>query len=234
LSISGELLVHGTPDKHVVLRGRRGGAEAWAGIYLDHTDNTRFDYADIQGAKTGITMVKSQCTLQSCRLSHNHVGLLLGCGSATSHATLDDCVIAFNGSDGIFLDASGAEIRDCTITYNGGWGIRGVYYASPKLHRTVVTLNKDGIYCKDYDCNVSADRSVLSGNAGIDIKNESSSEWDLQGNFWGKELTRVLRARGPTVALPNIIGRVRLDGFLDGVPKECGASVRTLDKRRLW
>jgi hypothetical protein len=234
LSISGDIVVRGTADKHMVLRDRRGIVGDWRGIFLDHTDTPKIEYADIRGAEAGITTVKSRCTLRGCILSHNRVGIkITACGSA-SHAVLEDCVVAFNESDGIYLLGSSMEIHACTITYNGGWGIQGIYYASPGIHQSIVTFNKGGIYCKEYECKLIAEGSVLAGNATIDIKNESSMEWDLRGNFWGKALTQVLRTQGPAANLPNIAGRVRLDGFLDSVPKQCGASVRMLDKRKLW
>jgi parallel beta-helix repeat protein len=234
LSISGEIAACGTANNHVVMRARRGNLAGWAGVNIDHTDSARFESTDIHDAVAGITMVKSRCTLRGCILSSNGVGLKVTNYGSGSNVVLEDCVIAFNKSDGICLLGSNATIRESTITNNGGWGIRGEYYASPEIHQTVITLNKGGINCKHYECKLSADGSILAGNAGLDIKNESSVEWDLRGNFWGKELTKVLRTRGPTTTLPNIAGRARLDGFLDNIPKQCGASVRTLDKRKLW
>jgi hypothetical protein len=201
---------------------------------LNHTNKPRIEYADIHGAEVGVKTVSSDCTLRGCILTHNRFGLNIATYGSSSHAVLDDCVIAFSERDGILLEGSDAEIRDCTITNNGEWGIRGIYYASPKIRRSVITLNRGGIWCREYECNLSAEASFLAGNATLDLKNESSVEWDLRGNFWGKELTRVLRTRGPTAKLPNIDGRVRLDEFLDAVPKQCGASVRMLEKRKLW
>ena len=234
LSIGGDLVVRGTADKHVIFRAQRGNTGGWAGIYIDHTDGPQIEYTDVRDATTAVTIVKSRCTLQGCVLAHNHVGLRIGANGSGGYAAVNDGIIAFNESDGIFMYHSTAEIHNCTITYNGGWGIQGNYYASPKIHDSVVTLNKGGIYCHLYECDVSAKGSILNGNATLDIKNESSMEWDLRNNFWGKALTQVLRTQGPTASLPNIVGRVRLDGFLDSMPKPCGASVRTLDKRKLW
>ncbi len=235
LSISGEIVVRGTADKHVFLRGWQGNVGGWAGIHLNHTANARIEYAEVRDAEVGIAMLASQCTMKGCILVHNRVGLKLTAYGSGSQATLDDCVIAFNEKDGVLLDGSDVTIDGCTIANNGGWGIQGYYYGNHKICHSIVSLNKGGgIHCIYYECKLVAEKSVLAGNAGIDIKNESSGNWDLRGNFWGKELTKVLRARGPTVKLPNIVGLVRLDGFLDRVPKRCGASVRTLDKRKIW
>ena len=86
-----------------------------------------------------------------------------------------------------------------------------------------------------YECKITAERSVLVGNRGLDINNTSIPEWHLRSNYWGPGMTALLKNnRIGGSELPNIIGRVRLDGFLVEFPKGCGATIVEISGQKLW
>jgi parallel beta-helix repeat protein len=231
--VEGSLVVSGTAQKPVEFRGVEHGFGVWMGIRLSKVKDTTIKYARVFDAEIGISIVKSKPTLLGCVVANNVTGLHAGDYGAGSHPALEDCVFSFNEKHGVSLSGSGATITSCTISRNGGWGIFGEYYASPAVKASVITANGGGgLYCRRYECKVSVAGSVLAGNAEVDVRNESSLDWDLRGNYWGPALTKVLK--GGQTAPPNVAGKARLDGFLEKMPENCGASMREVNGQKLW
>ena len=144
--------------------------------------------------------------------------------------------MSLNTKNGLFAESGSAvTATSCTISKNGEWGVYGYYYASPKIYKSIITGNKGGgIYCQLYECIVVINGSVLTGNTDIEVKNGGDTEWDLRGNFWGASLTKSLKANNGVVSSPSIVGKVRMDEFLEETPKECGASITSLNGQKLW
>ena len=174
-------------------------------------------------------------SLVGCVLAGNRIWFHVGDYGSASTAKLENCVISFNEKHGVSIKGSAASFWSCTISRNGGWGIYGEYYASPAIKSSIITGNREGgLFCKHYQCKVSAEGSVLVGNAEVDVRNESSLLWDLRGNYWGPVITAAARKLGSGITLPNVVGKAQVDGFLTEMPKSCGATLTELAGQKLW
>src|SRR6185437_6425340 len=214
LTVNGTLLIHGAADKPVEIRGTRHQFNWWKGLVLNGVKETKLQSLYLSDAEVGIAIDKSRPTFEGCVVANNTIGLSIGHYSSDTHAAdLNDCVVSFNKSHGISMHGSSSSITSCTITHNGGYGIEGAYYVNPTLKDTIISLNSGGgIHLSVYDSKVVADGCFLAGNRGVDIKNESSPEWDLRGNYWGPGITALFKKSGGAVLpLPNISGKVQVD-----------------------
>lgn len=235
ISAAGTLLISGTQDAPVTFMSKVPGQASWEGIKIQKSDSSRIQFAIISGAKSGIYVSGCKPEITGCLLQRNTVGIKVGDYGAGGHPTVTNCVIANNNEDGIQLNASSANMSNCTIVQNGGWGIRGEYYASPKIERTIISKNKKGgLYCWLYTCKVEAHGCIIENNKNCNVQNGSPEDWDFSGNWWGKASTQKLIKSGDTANLPGILdghdkentGKVRLNEFLREPPKECGATLK--------
>ena len=210
------------------------GQGLWKGIHLEAVTDSTLEYVNVSGGTVGIAMTKSTPKIGHCILANNATGMSIGDCGCGSNPTIDHCIVSFNLKDGLNIRGSDATITCCTITKNGDWGINGVYYASPKVSKSIITLNRGGgVWCRQYECRVGIGGSVICDNGSWDIKNESALEWDLRGNYWGR-VTAALRAGKGVVSVPNIVGKVRMDEFVKSPPKDCGAGKSALWGQKLW
>jgi parallel beta-helix repeat protein len=235
ITISGVLRISGTEKLPVVFKAAQRGQGPWNGIHLEATKESVFEYVNISDAIVGIAMSKSAPNIRYCTLAWNDTGMRVGDYGAGSSPNVDKCIISFNKGDGVSIAGSSFTITGCTITKNGGWGINGEYYAGPRVSKSIIVLNKGGgVTCRYYECGVVIDGSIISDNGGPGIKNDSTKEWDLRRNYWGRDATRALQAGNGVAKLSNITGKVRMDEFLKSPPNGCGADKKALGRQKLW
>ncbi|MCL2640357.1 MAG: right-handed parallel beta-helix repeat-containing protein [Phycisphaerales bacterium] len=231
LSISGTLEANGEAQKPIIFRGAKSTPGIWKGILFESVNNADYRYLYVSDAVDGVTMTKSKIHFSHCIFAGNQNGFHLWDGS---HSELKECVLSLNAKSGLRVGGTSLTIISCTISKNGEWGIRWPV-ASLNITKSIITGNKGGGINGWSKSPIVMKDSVLTGNAGMDVKNSNAeAEWDLRGNFWGAALTKSLKANKGVVSSPAIVGKVRMDEFLEERPKACGASVTSLGGQKLW
>lgn len=244
LSVAGTLTVDGTRKAPVTFRGKASGRSAWKGIKIEKSDTSVIRFAEIRGAEVAVHVHHCKPTIFACMIVRNAVGVKAGAYGSGSTPHIEHCVIAENKEHGIELVGSGAKIVRCEIRRNGGWGIRGFYYASPDIERTIISENGEGgIWCQHYECSVVAHECAIYKNSKCEMRNHGSKDWDCSRNWWGETSTRILRKQGEGANLKCIedgldpleetkgSGIVRLTDFLPDRPRVCGASLAEAERQ---
>lgn len=237
LTVQGTLTISGTADAPVMFAGKVTGAASWQGLRINKSPSTTISHIRITGAKNGIYVNGAKPLIESAVLFGNTVGLKIGESGSASDPIVRNCLITENREDGIQLFGSKMTVEQCTIYRNGGWGLRGEYYASPKISDSRITENKEGgLWCKLYTCKAEAHNSVFLQNGKFDVFNESPEAWDFTGNWWGAPATTQLQKKGDTADLGAIRdgrdrgesgkGEVRLSGFLESEPTGIGSTLK--------
>jgi hypothetical protein len=240
LSVSGTIEIAGTEQEPVVFRGAASRVGLWKGLTIAKEAQARLAYMHVFDALIAVNVLTAKPSLTGCVLAGNEFGLKAGAYGAGSAIEVSDTVIAFNAKDGVNLTGSTIKLSDSTVSNNGGWGIFGAFYPRVTLQRCIVTKNRGGgITLSMYDAFLEVHGSCLAGNTSFDVVNDVAADWDLTGNWWGPQITPVLRAKGSTANLPTIKdglddagkGKVRLSDFLPKAPVPCGAKCTTVAGR---
>jgi hypothetical protein len=240
LSVSGTIEITGAEREPVVFRGAASRVGLWKGLTIAKGSQARLAYMHVFDAMVTVNVLTAKPSLTGCVLAGNEFGLKGGVYGAGSAIEVADTVIAFNAKDGLNLYGSTIKLSDSTVSNNGGWGIFGAFYPRASLQRCVVTKNRGGgITLNMYDAFLEAHGSCLAGNTGFDVVNDVAADWDLTGNWWGPQITAILRTKGVTANLPTIKdglddagkGKARLSDFLPKAPIPCGAKCTTVAGR---
>ena len=129
--VEGALIADGTPEEHIVFTSAQNPPAPgnWRYIYLNQADEgTIFDYCDISygGSNNGMIYIHNgpnNFPMTNCNITHSGAaGVRINDDyAASSHPTLENCVISDNTLYGIDCSSGGSnpEIIDCTITGNG-------------------------------------------------------------------------------------------------------------------
>ena len=119
LTVNGYVEFNGSAGKMIVFNSNYPDPypDSWDTIYLepDTDDNSRISYCDI-------------------RHGHNALKLLY------CHPQIDHCIFAYNGSFGIQLDHSNAELINLTSTHNQVGGIR-CETSNPVIKNSIIAFN---------------------------------------------------------------------------------------------
>jgi hypothetical protein len=228
LIVNGSLRVRGLPASPVYFRGASANVGSWKGIKIKESASSELRYAWVGGALVAVETEKCSPKFYGCVLADNQKGLM----DSNGHPEFEECVIAYNQGDGLYTRAGGFTFTRSTVSHNGGCGVSGSYDVHCSMQRTLVTQNGNGgVRIWQYDCNLDAKDCYIGGNHGFDVNNECDKDWDLAGNWWGPEATKLLKAKGANVRLPNIIDghetekrhMVWVAGWLEQMPEPCGA-----------
>lgn len=228
ISVSGTLVINGTREKPVVFRAQGTGRSDWKGIILQQSERAEVRFANVSGAAVAVYVHACEPTLYGCLLSGNTIGVKTWWNGKKS-VSIENCTIAENREDGLYLHDTKIAISSCTIRSNKGCGVRALD-GEPQIERAVIADNSQGGVCGGGK-NAGAHHSVIHKNGKYDVMNEGIDDWDFSGNWWGESATKFLISKGDTANLPNIHdghdeqgkGKVRLHGFLREMPKDCGA-----------
>lgn len=234
LSVAGTLNVGGTADLPVRFSGQANGTGYWKGIVITGKEESRIEYAKIEGAQEGVFINQRKTCILNSLLTGNVTGIKVGTsGVYDVRPQLENCFITGNKTHGVFITFATVQLTDCTITRNGGFGVWGIYYPNANLLRSVVTKNAEGgIYGSQYTGVVTAHDSVVAENRGADVVHACDGDWDFSGCWWGDTDTKKL-GKSDTANLTCITdsldgkgkGRVILKGFLTAPPAKCGAKL---------
>jgi hypothetical protein len=231
LSIGGGVLsVEGTAETGVVFSGRKKRPGYWKGITLRNEQKLSLNGLRVHDAIEGLRIAGADVSLDGCHLTGNE----FGAHTNAVGISFKRCVVSHNTKDGIHSHGKAFKVVDCTITFNGEWGMQGTYYGSPLMSNSILSGNKaGGLTLNGYRSVAKAERCMIFGNQGLDVRNTSDNDVDFKGNYWGSKTTRTLKRRGATHNLDSIKdgrdnqgwGKVIIGGFLERPPSDCGAGV---------
>ncbi len=231
LSVGGALYAKGSPASRVRLLGMEDGIGFWKGVTITGKEQSAIGCAEVSGAETGIYVNDGKAAITDSLVSGNSIGVRVkGRDSSTA---IENCIIENNRSHGVDVYYAKVVLTSCTVSGNGGFGVWGNYYPQPTLERTRVTGNAEGgIYGRQYSGVVIAHESVVTGNGGADVVHLCDGDWDFARCWWGAENTALLR-KSDTANLDCVQdsldgkgnGRVRVGGFLEAEPSDCGSSL---------
>jgi len=139
--VKGQLEILGTRDDPVRLASL--GGSSWKGIFLDRSSGeNKINYCTISNAEFGFRASMSKVSIQNCQFQDNVWGIVmeesrgeisdslirtsakLGIAARKAHLLVKNSVITENGSGGILLEDSKAQIEQNNILNNGGWEIK--------------------------------------------------------------------------------------------------------------
>jgi len=226
--VQGSLSVDGVTNAPAIFKGKASGIGYWAGIKIDKSDTSDISCASIQGAKVAIQFSNCKAAVRKTLIFRNDIGV--GCSEAD--ATIEDCAIVQNRSDGINIGRAHPHIDHCYVGQNGGYAVGGNYYASATMVSSVFTKNKKGgVYLWLWDCVVSANQCAFINNKKFEVEIGTNLSWDFTENYWGEGMTKFLNASGCNVKLPRIkdkrhgdtkLGLVDVSKHLTAMPADCG------------
>lgn len=226
LSVSGKILVEGTQDAPVIIRGKGSGYAYWKGLSFKDSTGSAISYGQVSGAATAFEMhgETSAIQIRDSILKRN------GCAikAVRGKMNLVNCLISESKESGIQSWCQ-VDLVSCTVVRNGEFGLYH-YYAGPvRIEKCVFSENgQGGIRTRDL---IEAHNSILTGNRKYDVFCDSANaDRDFSGNWWGAQATRRLIQKGDTADLPGILdghddpkmGLILLEGFLKKAPKDCG------------
>lgn len=229
LSVGGLLLARGNPADPVRMIGSENGAGYWKGITISGKEQSSIQGITVTDADVGIYVNNGKASISDSLVRGNNTGIKVN--GRDSSTLIENCIIDRNISHGVDIYSAKVQLNSCTISENGGFGIWGNYYPQPSLSRTKVTGNaQGGIYGRLYSGVVTAHDSIICGNGDSDVVHLCDGDWDFSRCWWGAENTAVLK-KSDTANLDCIQdsldgkgnGRVRVSGFLEAEPADCGA-----------
>ena len=219
LSVSGVINAIGTLDKPIMFKGRGNLSSFWVGVSIISSDKSVVSYAYISEAASGIKTTTCKPMIDNCVFRNNEVGVTAG---ASSSPNIEHCLIEKNKGNGITIEwSASAIVRKSTISENRGKGVWGGLYCGFDIAETIIEKNKSG-GVESVHGKVTAKDSVISDNGEFDVFNNGPYEWDFSGNYFGPNITAILRSKGDTAKIAAIKGTVRLNNFLSAPPVSCG------------
>ena len=204
LIVRGKLLVSGTQKQPVLLGAGAMRPGRWKGVLVD--GQIKLSWATIQGAETGITARKgSTVELDSVMVRWCNMGI-----SAINNITLDNCLIAKNSGDGVYVVSDNVVLRKTSLLLNDGWGLRTGHHPTVKLEECTVIGNSAGglrlgsTEGKDASC--EATKCNIHDNGSVDISNaDRGREVKVDGCYLGATTTREIERKGEKANLTRII-----------------------------
>lgn len=222
LTVLGKLMVLGTPDSPVIIKGNSSGLNAWDGIKLLRCDESEIAHAHVSGALIALSTEAAKLKIVASTFYRN---------SQVAEIRERDGGVAFEGCQivenkkGVHYHYSNVCFTKCTLTDNKEYAITGSYYGDVALDRCLVTRNGFGIQDGGYEGTLQAHHCAIFDNKKFDVKNDSSVPGDFTRNWWGKKNLALLQTKKTAgVKLPKVVGKfVNIAEFLTEVPDDCGA-----------
>ena len=215
ITIQGALDVQGTQEKPVVIKPAISGMGAWEGIKLMRS-SAEIAYLHISGAKDAIRCEGAELRVWNSTFVRNESVLSSHDGH---HVQFENCFVASNKK--VFgVHGCNLELDHCSFIGNK----EAVMYASwgGKTVCRDCVIEKNGYGFKG-DSEIEMHGCTIQANGKFDIYNGSGTSGDCTGNWWGSQITAILKRNGGTKQ-PKVQGNfVNLSGFLTEKPKDCGA-----------
>ncbi len=228
LSISGKLVIEGTAEAPVVIKGKSSGTSYWKGIALKNSGST-ITYVQISGAENAVEGGSTE--IKDSIITGNENGIVLSGGKSR----VENCIVSKNNKAAIQTGSGEYDIVRCTVTDNGGTGLFHLWAGPVRIEACIFSGNKDGGIRTRSD--LEAHNCILTGNQNYDVMNDAcytKADRDFSSNWWGEQGTRRLMQKGDTAGLStvndghnnNSAGLVRMENFLKVKPKECGSTLK--------
>ena len=215
ITIQGALDVQGTQEKPVVIKSAISGMGAWEGIKLMRS-SAEITYLHISGAKDAIRCEGAELRVWNSTFVRNESVVSSHDGH---HVQFENCFVASNKK--VFnVHGCNLELDHCSFIGNKDAVMYGSWGGRTACRDCVIEKNGSGFKGAS---DIEMHGCAIQANGKFDIYNESGTSGDCTGNWWGSQVTTILKKNGGTKQ-PKVQGNfVNLSGFLTERPEECGA-----------
>jgi len=174
-TINGMLVVEGSADLPVIAASA-GGAESWAGIYLNSSSaGSTIRHAHISDAQYCVRTNGAPDEISNNRLSNCQYGVYVNSGSPD----ISNNLIIENAYAGIHVNNGNPQITYNTLDQNGNYGVYFSTSVVPTITNNIITRNTTGLY--DYYGKYTGGYNNVWGN-GTDYSRTSAAETDISSD----------------------------------------------------
>ena len=223
IMVDGQIASHGEGEQFVSFRPAVNG-RTWGGISVPKVEERTvvLERFEIRGAECAVDMAGCPFKIADSILAQNGIGIKVG---ANGKQTIENCMIANNLKEGIWMTGHGVDVNHCTIADNGGVGLHMTYYGSAKVTASVISGNATGVKSTIYEtvpeihsCNIVRNRVAM------DVR--TKEQFQCTNNYWGTADTRQISAVMMDGRTNSGVGIVVFDPFEKKPIADAGCTLR--------